>query len=59
MNAIAAAGIRFSDVNLLLEEDGLAKFARSLSAMLAVIHKKRAGPSGPAAETITPVSSMR
>jgi transaldolase len=59
MNAIAAAGIRFSDVNLLLEEDGLAKFARSLSAMLAVIHEKRAVLGIPAVETITPVSSTR
>ena len=42
MNAIAAAGIRFSDVNLFLEEDGLAKFARSLSVILAVIREKRA-----------------
>jgi transaldolase len=42
MNAIAEAGLRFSEVNLLLEEEGLAKFARSLTAMLAVIHEKRA-----------------
>ena len=59
MNAIAAAGIRFSDVNLVLEEDGLANFARSLSAVLAVIHEKRAVLSGPAVETITPASSAR
>ena len=59
MNAIAAAGIRFSDVNLLLEEGGLAKFARSLSAMLAAIHEKRAVLGVPAVETITPASSKR
>ncbi|HEX7980627.1 MAG TPA: transaldolase [Gemmatimonadaceae bacterium] len=59
MNAIAAAGIRFSEVNFLLEEEGLAKFARSLTAMLAVIHDKRAVLSVPAVEAITPVSSQR
>jgi hypothetical protein len=48
MNAIAAAGIRFSDVYLFLEEDGLARFARSLSVILAVIRVKRAAV-GPAA----------
>jgi hypothetical protein len=41
MNAIESAGIRFSDVNLLLEEDGLATFARSLGAILASIHERR------------------
>jgi transaldolase len=41
MNAIESAGIRFSDVNLLLEEEGLAKFARSLEAILVLIHTKR------------------
>jgi transaldolase len=59
MNAIAAAGIRFSDVNLLLELEGLAKFARSLTAMLAVIHEKRMVLGVPAVETITSVSSRR
>jgi transaldolase len=45
MNAIESAGIRFSDVNLLLEEDGLARFARSLEAILALIHTKRSAPT--------------
>jgi transaldolase len=57
MNAIAAAGIRFSDVNLLLEENGLANFARSMSAMLAVIHEKRALLSAPAVQASTPAPS--
>jgi hypothetical protein len=53
MNAVAAAGIRFSDVNLLLEEDGLAKFSRSLHAMRAVIHEKRATLGAPGIGTST------
>jgi transaldolase len=57
MNAIAAAGIRFSDVNLLLEENGLANFARSMSAMLAVIHEKRALLNAPAVQASTPAPS--
>jgi transaldolase len=59
MNAIAAAGIRFSDVNLLLEESGLANFARSMSAILAVIHEKRALPSARAVQVSTPAPSHR
>ena len=59
MNAIAAAGIRFSDVNLVLEEDGLAKFARSLSAMLAVIHERREALGAPDVETNTAIASRR
>jgi transaldolase len=59
MNAIAAAGIRFGDVNLLLEEEGLAKFARSLSAMLAVVHEKRAVLGVHAVESTTPALSPR
>jgi transaldolase len=59
MNAIAAAGIRFSDVNLLLEEDGLARFARSLSAMLAVVHEKRALLGAPAVQASVPAPSQR
>jgi transaldolase len=59
MNAVAAAGIRFSEVNQVLEEDGLASFTRSLSAVLAVIHEKRDALGAPAVETNTPIGSMR
>jgi len=55
MDAIAAAGIRFSDVNLLLEEEGLARFARSQDAILAVIHEKRAQLGSAAVGTSTRV----
>jgi hypothetical protein len=59
MNAIAAAGIWFSDVNQVLEEDGLARFARSLSAVLAVIHEKREALGASAVVTNTPIGSTR
>jgi transaldolase len=59
MNAVAAAGIRFSEVNQVLEEDGLASFTRSLSAVLAVIHEKRDALGAPAVETNTPIGSLR
>jgi transaldolase len=42
INAIESAGIRLDDVNLRLEEEGLAKFARSLDAIMATIGERRA-----------------
>ncbi|HST06911.1 MAG TPA: transaldolase [Gemmatimonadaceae bacterium] len=41
MSALAAAGISFDDVNRTLEEDGIAKFTRSLKNVLGVISNKR------------------
>lgn len=41
MTALAAAGISFSDVNETLEEEGIARFTRSLKKVLAVISNKR------------------
>jgi transaldolase len=47
LNSIDSAGIRFSDVNLRLEEEGLAKFTRSLDTILALIHERRPAPAVP------------
>lgn len=47
LNAIDSAGIRFRDVNLRLEEEGLAKFTRSRDIILALIHERRPAPVSP------------
>ena len=41
MRAVEEAGIDFADVNHALEEEGIAKFARSFEALLGVIGEKR------------------
>jgi transaldolase len=45
MDALAAAGIDFDDVNLTLEKEGIQKFARSFDRVLAAINERRAGGS--------------
>jgi transaldolase len=45
MDALAAAGIDFDDVNHTLEEEGIQKFARSLDRLLAAINERRSGGS--------------
>jgi transaldolase len=49
MEALAAGGIDFADVNRVLEEEGIEKFTRSLDKVLGVIREKRStlaeGPS--------------
>ena len=41
MSALAAGGISFVDVNRTLEEEGIAKFTKSLKSALAIISSKR------------------
>ncbi|HJP84385.1 MAG TPA: transaldolase [Gemmatimonadaceae bacterium] len=41
MSALATGGIDFADVNRTLEDEGIAKFTRSLKNILAVISSKR------------------
>lgn len=41
MNALASGGIDFADVNRVLEEEGIAKFTKSLDALLDVLARKR------------------
>jgi transaldolase len=41
MDALAAGGIDFHDVNRTLEEEGIQKFARSFDSLLAVIGERR------------------
>ena len=41
MDALAASGIDFRDVNVMLEEEGIAKFVTSFDRLLNVIAEKR------------------
>ena len=50
LNALAAGGIDFADVNRRLEEEGIAKFARSFDKLLSAIRDKRRAMRGRAAE---------
>jgi transaldolase len=45
MDALAAAGIDFDDVNHTLEKEGIQKFARSFDRLLAAINERRSGGS--------------
>jgi transaldolase len=45
MDALAAAGIDFDDVNDTLEEEGIQKFTRSFDRLLAAIGERRSGAS--------------
>ena len=50
MDALAAGGINFADVNRTLEQEGIEKFARSFDTLLAAIaHKRRVIPRRAAA----------
>ena len=50
MDALAAGGIDFADVNRTLEEEGIEKFARSFDKLLGAIAQKRRAMRGRAAE---------
>jgi hypothetical protein len=41
MDALAAAGIDFDDVNRTLEREGIEKFVKSYESLLGVIAQKR------------------
>jgi transaldolase len=43
MDALAAGGIDFGDVNRTLEREGIEKFARAFDALMAAIARKRGG----------------
>jgi transaldolase len=49
MVALEAAGIDFADVNRTLEDAGIAKFSRSLQAVLRIVGEKRSALAGGAA----------
>lgn len=46
MQALEAGGINFADVNRVLEEEGIGKFAASLDKLLAVLARKRRSLQG-------------
>lgn len=52
MTALEAGGIDFGDVNRVLEEEGIAKFATSMDKLLAVLARKRRTLAGAARPSV-------